>query len=52
LKSGVKEVERRVLPDHKSLALEQEPVRAQYLGLLSYPQRFYKEAKERFKEKD
>jgi len=46
------EIRRRVLPDHKSLVLEQAPVRAQYLELLSYSQRFYKEARERFKEKD
>jgi hypothetical protein len=38
--------------DHPSLALELEPVRAQYLGLLSHPQGFYKEAMERYKEKD
>jgi len=48
----VKEVERGVLPHDQPLAFWMHPVRAQYLGFLSYPQRFYKEARERFKEKD
>jgi hypothetical protein len=43
---------RRVLPGHKSSVLEQEPVRDQNLGFLSYPHRFSKETKENFMEKD
>ena len=48
----MKEVERGVLPHDQPLAFWVHSVRAQYLGLLLYPQRFYEEGIENFKRID